>query len=72
MGVPGPEPLLPSWLWLAIYFLLLGSGAVAVIGLPFRRSWLRLSLAIAYIVAMGFALLVLGSLLEIKHHPYPR
>ena len=67
---PWASMVLPPWFWLAAYFVLLGSGALAIAGLPLRRRWLRLCLAIVYIAAIGFALLFLGSSVGISgyHH----
>jgi hypothetical protein len=67
---PDPGLTLPSWFWLAVYFVLLGSGAVSILSLPLRRGWVRLCLAIAYIASMGFVLALLGSMLGVNGYHY--
>jgi hypothetical protein len=69
---PVPSVVLPWWFWLAVYFVLLGSGALAIISLPMRHGWVRLCLAVAYIAVVGFVLLLLGSLLEVNGYHYSR
>jgi hypothetical protein len=55
----GNLPFLPpnEWRWEMAYFVLLGSGALAIAFIPLSRLWVRLSLATAYAVVMGIALL---------------
>jgi hypothetical protein len=55
----GNLPFLPpnEWRCDVAYFVLLGSGTLAVALIPISRLWVRLALATAYGAVMGIALL---------------
>jgi hypothetical protein len=55
-----PYQVFPLWLWVAIYFALIASGALAVARLPLSRMWVRVGLTMVYIAAMAVVLLVLS------------
>lgn len=53
-----PVQEFPLWLWFVVYFALLGSGVWAISRVQMPRMWMRIGLAIVYVTAMAFALLI--------------